>query len=130
MMRYSYLRGPGGRFRNPYDHGCKKNCSEFLINGYNGDIEYNEDSSRPEGIGMIDIGRNSSLQNGEDHSRANGKGHVSLNINSSYTKNSHHHHQGHSRCSSCNNGKPKTENVPLGLGLGLGRSATRSIAAS
>ncbi|XP_076946492.1 protein S-acyltransferase 24-like [Bidens hawaiensis] len=38
-MRYSYLRGPGGRFRNPYDHGCKKNCSDLFINGYNEDIE-------------------------------------------------------------------------------------------
>ncbi|KAK7265604.1 hypothetical protein RJT34_33226 [Clitoria ternatea] len=27
------VRGPGGRFRNPYDHGIKKNCSDFMING-------------------------------------------------------------------------------------------------
>nr|CAB3449097.1 unnamed protein product [Digitaria exilis] len=38
-MRYSYLRGPGGRFRNPYDHGVRKNCSDFFLKGYNEDIE-------------------------------------------------------------------------------------------
>ncbi|KAK4781261.1 hypothetical protein SAY87_017367 [Trapa incisa] len=137
MMRYSYLRGPGGRFRNPYDHGCKKNCTDFLINGYNEDTEYNEESSQPEGIGMIDIGRNLNLRNCEDHSRADGKGHVSININSSNTKGGHHHHhhhhhhhQEHSRCSSCSHENPRSENVPLGLGLGLGRSSNRSIAAS
>ncbi|KAG5242760.1 protein S-acyltransferase [Salix suchowensis] len=52
-LRYSYLRGPGGRFRNPYDHGCKKNCSDFLINGYNEDVNYHEDSPHSEGIGMM-----------------------------------------------------------------------------
>ncbi|KAK4774180.1 hypothetical protein SAY87_029199 [Trapa incisa] len=130
MMRYSYLRGSSGRFRNPYDHGCKKNCSDFLINGYNEDIEYNEESSQPEGIGMIDIGRNLNLQNCEDHSRVDGKGHVSININSNTKGSHHHHHHGHSRCSSCSHEKPKTENVPLGLGLGLGRSSNRTIAAS
>ena len=47
--RYSYLTGPDGSFRNPYDHGIKKNCSDFLINGYNEDLEFvvetNGDSS-------------------------------------------------------------------------------------
>ncbi|PKA46899.1 putative S-acyltransferase [Apostasia shenzhenica] len=37
--RYSYLRGPEGRFRNPYNHGCKKNCTDFLIQGYSNDDE-------------------------------------------------------------------------------------------
>ncbi|KAL4179999.1 hypothetical protein AMTRI_Chr13g123000 [Amborella trichopoda] len=35
--RYAYLRGPDGRFRNPYNHGCWKNCTDFLIHGYNDD---------------------------------------------------------------------------------------------
>ncbi|KAK1276166.1 putative S-acyltransferase [Acorus gramineus] len=35
--RYGYLRGPEGRFRNPYNHGCRKNCSDFLIHGYTND---------------------------------------------------------------------------------------------
>ncbi|KAK7301657.1 hypothetical protein RJT34_12527 [Clitoria ternatea] len=43
-MRYSDLRGPGGRFRNPYDHGIKKDYSNFLINGYNKDVECDKKS--------------------------------------------------------------------------------------
>ncbi|KAK4380852.1 putative protein S-acyltransferase 23 [Sesamum angolense] len=38
-IRYGYLRGPDGRFRNPYNHGCWKNCSDFLIHGYTNDDE-------------------------------------------------------------------------------------------
>ncbi|KAL5988371.1 hypothetical protein ACLOJK_036135 [Asimina triloba] len=37
--RYGYLRGPEGRFRNPYNHGFRKNCTDFLIQGYNNDEE-------------------------------------------------------------------------------------------
>ncbi|QCD84219.1 probable protein S-acyltransferase 23 [Vigna unguiculata] len=37
--RYDYLRGPDGRFRNPYDHGCWKNCADFLSLGYTNDDE-------------------------------------------------------------------------------------------
>ncbi|XP_043709002.1 probable protein S-acyltransferase 23 [Telopea speciosissima] len=37
--RYGYLRGPDGRFRNPYNHGCRKNCTDFLIHGYTDDNE-------------------------------------------------------------------------------------------
>ncbi|KAM2988733.1 hypothetical protein FF2_002792 [Malus domestica] len=37
--RYGYLRGPDGRFRNPYNHGCTKNCSDFLIQGHTDDDE-------------------------------------------------------------------------------------------
>lgn len=36
-LRYGYLRGPDGLFRNPYNHGCRKNCSDFLIRGYTDD---------------------------------------------------------------------------------------------
>jgi palmitoyltransferase len=36
-IRYAYLRSPDGRFRNPYNHGCFKNCSDFLIRGYTDD---------------------------------------------------------------------------------------------
>ncbi|KAJ6435751.1 hypothetical protein OIU84_000883 [Salix udensis] len=54
-LRYSYLRSQGGRFRNPFDHGCKKNCSDFLVNGYNEDVECFEDSSHSEGIGMTHL---------------------------------------------------------------------------
>ncbi|XP_061336393.1 probable protein S-acyltransferase 23 isoform X2 [Gastrolobium bilobum] len=35
--RYEYLRGADGRFRNPYNHGCWKNCSDFVFLGYTND---------------------------------------------------------------------------------------------
>lgn len=38
-VRYTYLRSPDGRFRNPYNHGCRKNCADFLIVGYTDDDE-------------------------------------------------------------------------------------------
>ncbi|KAK3439530.1 hypothetical protein EUGRSUZ_C04398 [Eucalyptus grandis] len=130
-MRYSYLKGPGGRFRNPYDHGFKKNCSDFLINGYNEDVEYVEDSSHAEGIGMMHMGRTSNLQNGDVHSHQPAEnGHIAINVGST-SSNSHHGHVHSSHCSH-NHGKTKSDNVPLGLGLGLGlgRSGARSVAAS
>lgn len=37
--RYTYLRGPDGHFRNPYNHGCRKNCADFLTQGYTNDNE-------------------------------------------------------------------------------------------
>ncbi|GAV82080.1 zf-DHHC domain-containing protein/Ank_2 domain-containing protein [Cephalotus follicularis] len=132
VMRYSYLRGPGGRFRNPYDHGFRKNCSDFLINGYNEDVEHNEDLDRPDGIGMMHMSRNSNLQNGVAHSHhpnGNGNGHVAINVNSN-SINAQHGHVHSSHCGHNNKGKSKTEGVPLGLGNGLGRSTARSVAAS
>lgn len=125
-LRYSYLRGPGGRFRNPYDHGIRKNCSDFLINGYNEDAEYMQDSADSEGIGMVHMSRNSNLQNGDAGShQTNGNGHVVINVNSN--TNSHPGHVHSSHCSHSNHGK--TNGIPLGLGLGLGRSSTRTVTA-
>ncbi|KAK6156547.1 hypothetical protein DH2020_010795 [Rehmannia glutinosa] len=130
IMRYSYLRGPGGRFRNPYDHGCKKNCSDFLINGYNEDVEYSEESSESEGIGMIHLTRNANLANGVSHShQPNGNGHLVIDVN----KNSNSH-QGHTHSSHCSHNNHNSHshshshsqgNVPLGLGIGLGRNGSR-----
>ncbi|XP_077234001.1 putative protein S-acyltransferase 23 [Tasmannia lanceolata] len=37
--RYGYLRGPEGKFRNPYNHGFRKNCTDFLVHGYSEDDE-------------------------------------------------------------------------------------------
>lgn len=37
--RYGYLRGTEGHFRNPYNHGFRKNCTDFLIHGYSNDDE-------------------------------------------------------------------------------------------
>ncbi|XP_021275985.1 protein S-acyltransferase 24 isoform X1 [Herrania umbratica] len=129
VMRYSYLRGPGGRFRNPYDHGCRKNCSDFLINGYNEDLQAAEDSVHSEGIGMVQMSRDSNLQNGDMHSQANGNGHIAINVNSNNT-NAHHGHIHSSHCSHSSHSKSKTESVPLGLGLGLGRSSACPVATS
>lgn len=133
-MRYSYLRGPGGRFRNPYDHGIRRNCSDFLINGYNEDLEHIEESDHAEGgIGMMNMPKNSNMQNGDAHSshHANGHGHVALNVNSRNSK-VHHGHVHSANCSHSNNsnGKTKTDSTPLGLGLGLGRNTARSVVAS
>ncbi|EEF30066.1 zinc finger protein, putative [Ricinus communis] len=131
-MRYSYLRGPGGRFRNPYDHGLRKNCSDFLINGYNEDIEYVEDSAHSEGIGLMHMTRNPSSQNGDAHSHhMNGNGHVAINVNSDGKIHQGHVHSSH--CSHSNHGKSKTDSTTplgLGLGLGLGRSTGRTTVAA
>ncbi|XP_027368906.1 protein S-acyltransferase 24 isoform X2 [Abrus precatorius] len=139
-MRYSYLRGPGGRFRNPYDHGIKKNCSDFLINGYNEDVECVEELGHSEeGIGMTHIARSTNLINGGSHThseyaRGTGNGHhvINVNCNNTNSKTHHGHINGHvhsSHCSHSNHGKTRNDNVPLGLGLGLGRN-TRAVASS
>lgn len=131
-MRYAYLRGPAGRFRNPYDHGIRKNCSDFLINGYNEDLEYIEESALSEGIGMMHLSRNSGIQNGvNDHThQINGNDHVAINVNSKGTKTkTNHGHVHSSHCSHKSNGKTDG-GVPLGLGLGLGRNTPRSVVAS
>jgi len=139
-LRYSYLRGPGGRFRNPYDHGIKKNCSDFLINGYNEDLEYVEESGNSEeGLGMMHMARGSTITNGDshshsDHANGNGNGHVVINVdsNSTNSKTHHGHSNGHvhsSHCSHSNQGKTRNDSIPVGLGLGLGRN-TRSVSSS
>ncbi|XP_044463692.1 protein S-acyltransferase 24-like isoform X2 [Mangifera indica] len=130
-LRYSYLRGPGGRFRNPYDHGCRKNCSDFLFNGYNEDVELIEDSGDSGGIGMMQMSRNSNLQNGDGRIyHANGNGHVAINMNSENTKTHYGHGHGHAHSSHCSNGNhstSKSDSIPVWLGLGLGRSSARSV---
>ncbi|KAF8400582.1 hypothetical protein HHK36_013881 [Tetracentron sinense] len=126
MMRYSYLKGPGGRFSNPYDHGLRKNCSDFLINGYNEDTECIKEPTHPEGIGMVQLARNSNLQNGENHSHhTNGNDHVSINVDSKYTRPNH----GHNHSSQCNH-NVKSNGVPIGLGRGLGRYSSRPVVAT
>lgn len=136
MMRYSYLRGPGGRFRNPYDHGLRKNCSDFLINGYNEDVEQVGEATHSDGIGMMQMSRNPNLPNGDAHSHhANGNahGHVAINVKTSRSHPGQNHGHGHayvhsSNCSHGNHGK--AESAPLGLGIGLGRNTSRSVVAS
>ncbi|KAG8485821.1 hypothetical protein CXB51_019222 [Gossypium anomalum] len=113
VMRYSYLRSATGRFRNPYDHGCHKNCSDFLINGYNEDVQISEEPAHFEGIGMVQMGRDLNLENGDLQTAANRNGHIAINVNSS-DANAHHHGHGHSHShgrghvhsSQCNHSKP------------------------
>ncbi|XP_062178658.1 protein S-acyltransferase 24-like isoform X2 [Phragmites australis] len=117
-LRYAYLRGPGGRFRNPFDHGMRKNCSDFLLNGCNEDIERLEQTSdTDEEMGVIQMTSAVSQNgdgplhhgNGPDHgcadSQANSKSHSQVSS---------------SQC--CDHSK-RTDRTPLGLGLGLGRNS-------
>jgi hypothetical protein len=118
-MRYSYLRGPGGRFRNPFDHGVRKNCSDFLLKGYNEDIERVEQTLQPdEELGMIQMTRSAVSQNGESMSlHANGTDHGCADPQGN--SKSHRHSHGSSQC--CSHSK-RPDKTPLGLGLGLGRN--------
>lgn len=116
-MRYSYLRGPGGRFRNPYDHGIRKNCSDFFIKGYNEDVELPDQTQPSEGTGMIQMTRSTDLQNGENHLHQSGNGHICVDVQ---TKNSRPH--SHANSSKCCHNNNKIDGAPLGLGLGLGRN--------
>jgi len=115
-MRYSYLRGPGGRFRNPYDHGVRKNCSDFFLKGYNEDIERVVQAVQlDEEMGPIQT-RSAVLQSGESTPlHVNGIDHSSNDSQA----NSKSHRQSSAKC--CNPSK-KSERTPLGLGLGLGRN--------
>ncbi|CAL9047679.1 protein S-acyltransferase 24 [Musa acuminata AAA Group] len=116
-MRYSYLRGPGGRFRNPYDHGIRKNCLDFFIKGYNEDVELPDQTQPSEGTGMIQMTRSTDLQNGENHLHQSGNGHICVDVQ---TKNSRPH--GHANSLKCCHNNNKIDGAPLGLGLGLGRN--------
>ncbi|CAN6459516.1 unnamed protein product [Victoria cruziana] len=117
-MRYSYLRGPGGRFRNPYDHGVWKNCSDFLINGYNEDVELLQWPGHSEGPNMIQMTRNSVTKGSENGSqKGNVNGHVCVDVESRKPR-----VHGHAHASHCKGNREKTESVPVGLGLGLVRN--------
>lgn len=130
-MRYSYLRGPGGKFRNPYDHGVCKNCSDFLIKGYNEDIEVAEQNLISEEMNMIQM-TNVVSQNGEKQaSLANGNGHVCIDVDSKGSPRVHGHvhtskcSHGNSSTNSSSSNNSKGSRVPFGLGLGLGRNNAR-----
>ncbi|XP_051203261.1 protein S-acyltransferase 24 [Lolium perenne] len=117
-MRYSYLRGPGGRFRNPFDHGVRKNCSDFLLNGYHEDVERLQHASHAdEEIGMIQM-TSAVTQNGEGHSHhGNGTDHACVD---SHASSNSQNQAGSSQC--CDHSK-KNDKTPFGLGMGLGRNS-------
>lgn len=105
MMRYTYLRDSRGRFKNPYDHGLRKNCSDFLIKGYNDDVQ----RAAVEDTGMVSMSRNGNSTQNNGPSSTNRIG-----------------HQHSSQCCNQNHGKHDISNdTPSGLGLGLGRGYPR-----
>lgn len=53
--RYNYLKGADGKFHNPYDRGFCKNCTEFLLTGYNEDISLPWQPVEQNGGGMIQM---------------------------------------------------------------------------
>lgn len=133
--RYSYLRDEGGQFRNPYDHGVKKNCSDFLINGYNEDIVYSEESACPEGDETRHIAQSSTHETsaarhchqgkGNGNENENENGHVVIvDVNKSANSRNNHVHSSH--CSRHLSNKVKTGSLPLGLGIGQGRNILRT----
>ncbi|CAN6237356.1 unnamed protein product [Urochloa humidicola] len=106
-MRYSYLRGPGGRFRNPYDHGVRKNCSDFFLKGYNEDIERVAQTLQPdEEMGPIQM-RSAVAHNCES---------TPLHVNGT------DHSSTDSQVNSKSHRSKKSERTLLGLGMGLGRN--------
>ncbi|KAL6888102.1 hypothetical protein ACP4OV_009128 [Aristida adscensionis] len=114
-LRYSYLRGQGGRFRNPFDHGVRKNCSDFLLKGYNEDIERIDRTLQPdEEAGAIQMTRSVSQNGDSTRLHVNGIGHGCAD---SQGNSKLHRQLSASKC--CNHSK-KTEKTSLGLGLGLG----------
>ncbi|KAG0499170.1 hypothetical protein HPP92_003861 [Vanilla planifolia] len=133
-MRYGYLRTSGGRFRNPYDHGVWNNCSDFLMKGYNEDIEVVDSSSHSNEMGLISW-------NGEIESN-----HVSIDVDVEDSLQTHGHVESSKRNHDENNNINRSNNnrrnlmkgnwVSFGLNVGLGRTkndvrrATRSTPAS
>ncbi|TVU01986.1 hypothetical protein EJB05_52521, partial [Eragrostis curvula] len=126
-LRYSYLRGPGGRFRNPFDHGVRKNCSDFFLKGYHEDIERVEQTvHHDEEIGTIQMTRSAISQNGEGIPlHVNGTDHACAD---SQANSKSHRQLSPSKC--CDHSKKtdskKVDKTPLGLGLGLGRNSPSS----
>ncbi|KAL1531301.1 protein S-acyltransferase [Salvia divinorum] len=129
MLWYSYLRGPDGRFHNLFDYGCKKNCTDFLINGYNEDIEHAEESGESDGIGMINMTQDANHTNGMSQShQTNGNSHMLIDVNKICNS-----HQGHIHSSQCSHSLSHSQrhsqshinsHVLAGLGIGLGRNVS------
>ncbi|CAA7407499.1 unnamed protein product [Spirodela intermedia] len=134
MMRYGYLRGPGGRFRNPYDHGIRRNCHDFLVKGYNDDVEIAERPAAADGAAMIQMSRALGPSAGESFPshQVNGGGGGAAEVEGSGGR---PNGCGHSSARCCDGHKKADGSSPLGLGLGLGlgnkvRHSARSMAAA
>ncbi|KAH7387209.1 hypothetical protein KP509_16G010800 [Ceratopteris richardii] len=119
--RYTYLKGPDGRFHNPFDRGCRSNCTDFVVNGYSEDDNIVPQQLRQNGVGM-QLMRRSSPSNGSSTTIATNM--LPLNGAQPHSEHHHHHHhhQHHEHTLSGNNITHGNSSnfVPLGLGLGLG----------
>lgn len=120
-LRYGYLKGPDGRFYNPYDSGCRKNCADFLLVGYNEDIEVPWEPIQQHG-GMIQMGNRSVAAGAVGASLGGVPGQNSGNVPNGGASRNHHVHS--STCSHHHQGNSQIGSIPLGLGtLGLSRSS-------
>lgn len=113
-MRYGYLKGADGRFRNPYDSGCRKNCVNFLFVGYNEDIEVPWEPIQQHG-GLIQLGSRSVQAGAVGASLGGVPGQSTANVPNGDSKIHHvhsstcsHQHQGHSQVGLSNLGFPRS----------------------
>lgn len=114
-LRYGYLKGADGRFRNPYDSGCRKNCADFLLNGYNEDIEVPWEPIQQHG-GVVQMGDRSVAAGAVGASLGGVPGQSS----SSVANGLRNHHVHSSTCSHNHQSHSSGGSLPLGLGnLGL-----------
>ncbi|XP_002969220.2 protein S-acyltransferase 24 [Selaginella moellendorffii] len=126
--RYVYLRGPDGLFFNPYDHGFWKNCSNFLLLGYNEDIEQawqplKQNESDPAAAAAVAA----TIEMAEQTPGilSSGGGHATR---CSHNHHHHHHHQNqqnqqqqlkNEQQQDYRNGQGNSSSAPAGLGIGL-----------
>ncbi|KAL3687162.1 hypothetical protein R1sor_013471 [Riccia sorocarpa] len=110
-LRYSYLKGTDGRFRNPYDHGCRKNCSDFVLNGFSEDTEVPLPPLRDNGGEMVQMIQHCQSNIVDPCGHQEDSGSFALG-----GARSHHVHG-----AACNHSQGQNSAAPLGLGLGLGR---------
>ncbi|XP_024374636.1 protein S-acyltransferase 24 [Physcomitrium patens] len=109
-LRYTYLKDAEGRFRNPYDSGCRKNCVDFFLTGYNEDIEVPWEPIRQHG-GVIQMGDRSVAAGTLGSSLAGVVGQNSTNV-----ANGLRNHVHSSTCSHNHHGDTPSGHTPLGLG--------------
>jgi ankyrin repeat protein len=113
QVRYNYLKGTDGRFKNVYDHGVRKNCSEFLLTGFSSDLEVSP-SAQPENRGgLIQL-----MEHAPGH-HAHSNGAASAQED---TGGGHHVHS-----AGCQHNHGQAGSTPVGLGLGgLGLNTIRT----
>ncbi|CAM6119554.1 unnamed protein product [Calypogeia fissa] len=121
-MRYNYLKGVDGRFKNVYDHGIRKNCSEFLLTGFSSDVEVNSTSHVENRGGLIQMMEH--LPGHRVHSSGNAaaQDQGNLNVASAVGSLGHAGAGHHVHSAGCKHNHAQGSSAPVGLGLGLGTS--------